>query len=104
MHRAACSVLVIIGVIAGAASSFAQQYPTKPIRFIVPFPPGGSTDFMSRLITRKMMDDLGWQIVVDNRAGAGGTIGVATAAHAAADGYTLVMGETGDLAVAPSVY
>ena len=104
MHRVACRVFLVIGLIAGACPSFAQQYPTKPIRFIVPFPPGGSTDFMSRLITRKMTEDLGWQMVVDNRPGAGGTIGVATAANAPADGYTLVMGETADLAVGPSLY
>jgi tripartite-type tricarboxylate transporter receptor subunit TctC len=104
MHRVACSLLLVIGVIAGVSPGFAQQYPAKPIRFIVPFPPGGSTDFMSRLITRKMTDDLGWSIVVDNRPGAGGTIGVATAANAPADGYTLVLGETADLAVGPSLY
>src|SRR5690242_16343173 len=99
MHRLVCSALLMIGLV---GTSFAQQYPVKPIRFIVPFPPGGSTDFMSRLITRRMTDDLGWQIVVDNRPGAGGTIGVATAANAPADGYTLVLGETADLAVGPS--
>ena len=104
MNRFARAVLLALGLIAAAPSSVAQQYPTKPIRFIVPFPPGGSTDFMSRLITRKMMDDLGWQIVVDNRPGAGGTIGVAAAANAPADGYTLVMGETANLAVGPSLY
>ena len=103
MSRFVCGVLIVLGVVA-APYSFAQQYPTKPIRFVVPFPPGGSTDFMSRLITRKMMDDLGWQMVVDNRPGAGGTIGVGVAAAAPADGYTLVMGETSNLAVAPSLY
>ena len=103
MNRFACSVLVALGLIA-ASLSFAQQYPTKPIRVIVPFPLGGSTDYMSRLITRKLTEDRGWQIVVDNRPGAGGSIGVGIAAVAPADGYTLVMGETSNLAVAPSLY
>src|SRR5689334_4383427 len=80
------------------------DYPSKPIRFIVPFPPGGGTDIVSRLVTGKMTDTLGWRIVIDNRAGAGGSIGMEAAANSAPDGYTLVMGQTSNLAVNPSLY
>jgi len=104
MHPVARSVVLALILIASVSLAHAQQYPTKPIRFVIPFPPGGSTDTMSRMITRKISEELGWQFVVDNRPGAGGTIGVAAAATAAADGHTLVMGETANLAVGPSVY
>ena len=106
MYPVARSVVLASLLIASIPLAYAQQYPTKPIRFVVPFPPGGSTDTMSRMITRKIGEELGWQFVVDNRPGAGGTIGVAAAAAAAAaaDGHTLVMGETANLAVGPSVY
>jgi len=80
------------------------NYPTKPIRFIVPFPPGGGTDIVSRLVANKLSDTLGWRIVIDNRAGAGGSIGMEAAANSAPDGYTLVMGQTSNLAVNPSLY
>jgi tripartite-type tricarboxylate transporter receptor subunit TctC len=80
------------------------NYPTKPIRFIVPFPPGGGTDILSRLIANKLNETLGWQIVVDNRGGAGGNIGLQAAAQAAPDGYTMVMGQTSNLAINPSLY
>jgi tripartite-type tricarboxylate transporter receptor subunit TctC len=79
-------------------------YPAKPIRFIVPFPPGGGTDIVSRLVTNKLSDTLGWRIVIDNRAGAGGSVGMEAAANSAPDGYTLVMGQTSNLAVNPALY
>lgn len=90
-----------------AACGFVQaqeKYPTKPIRFIVPFPPGGGTDIVSRLVANKLSDTLGWRIVIDNRAGAGGSVGMEAAANSAPDGYTLVMGQTSNLAVNPSLY
>ncbi len=92
--------------IAGAGGAvFAQgDYPNKPIRFIVPFPPGGGTDIVSRLVTGKMTEILGWRIVIDNRSGAGGSVGMEVAANSAPDGYTLVMGQTSNLAVNPSLY
>lgn len=80
------------------------DYPNKPIRFIVPFPPGGGTDIVSRLVTNKMTETLGWKFVVDNRSGAGGSLGMEVAAKAAPDGYTLVMGQTSNLAINPSLY
>ena len=100
-HVAAALLLAL----ACAGHAYSQgNYPTKPIRFIVPFPPGGGTDIVSRLVVNKMTETLGWRIVVDNRAGAGGSVGVEVAANSAPDGYTLVMGQTSNLAINPSLY
>ncbi len=93
------AVLLVVSCAAQAA-----EYPSKPIRFIVPFPPGGGTDIVSRLVVNKMTETLGWKVVVDNRPGAGGNLGMEAAANSAPDGYTLVMGQTSNLAVNPSLY
>jgi len=71
--------------------ALAQAYPTKPVRIIVPFPPGGTTDLIARVIQPKFQENLGQQILIENRSGAGGSIGAAEAAKAAPDGYTLLM-------------
>jgi tripartite-type tricarboxylate transporter receptor subunit TctC len=85
-----------------AAPAVAQQgYPGRPIRFIVPFAPGGGTDFMARLVAQKLGERLGQQIIVDNRAGAGGTVGSNLVAKAAPDGYTLLLGQVSPLAISP---
>jgi tripartite-type tricarboxylate transporter receptor subunit TctC len=76
-------------LLALTAAAAAQDYPTKPVRLIIPFPPGGSNDVVGRLIATKLGEQLGKQVVVENRAGAGGTIGTELAAKAAPDGYTL---------------
>lgn len=81
----------------------AQAYPTRPLRLIVPFPPGGSTDIYARVIAPKLGEALGQQVVVDNRAGAGGAIGAELAAAAAPDGYTIWLGQTNNLAIGPAV-
>ncbi|KQP12017.1 LacI family transcriptional regulator [Pseudorhodoferax sp. Leaf267] len=82
----------------------AQAYPSKPIRMIVPFPPGGGTDILSRLIAAKFTELSKWTVVADNRAGAGGTVGIAEAVRAAPTGYDMVMGQKDNLVVAPWLY
>ncbi len=82
----------------------AQNYPNKPIRLIVPFPAGGGTDFLARVVANKLSETLKWVIVVDNRPGAGGNIGVDAVAKAPADGYSIVMGQTSNLAINPTLY
>ncbi len=92
-------------LVAGSVSiACAQNYPVKPVRFIAPFPPGGSTDFLARIVALKMSEAMGQQVVVENRGGAGGTIGVEAAARAAPDGYTIVMGHIGTFGVNPTLY
>lgn len=94
----AAAALPVASVLAQAA------YPSKPIRLIVPFPPGGGTDMIARTVAQKMADANQWNLIVDNRPGAGGNLGVDAAAKAAPDGYTLVMGQTSNLAINPSLY
>jgi tripartite-type tricarboxylate transporter receptor subunit TctC len=88
----------------GSAKGASQAYPTKPIRLIVAFPPGGSTDIVARLVGQKLSERVGQQVVVDNRGGAGGTIGTEMAARAPADGYTLTMGTTSTHVIAPAIF
>ena len=105
MKRVIEIAAAICVALSGLGTAFAQaNYPTKPIRLIVPFPPGGGTDILSRLVANRLTETLGWQIVVDNRGGAGGNIGLQAAAQAAPDGYTMVMGQTSNLAINPSLY
>ena len=98
------SLPVLAIILAMAPTLHAQQYPSKPIRIIIPFPPGDSLDTMSRLIAPALTERLGQNIVVDNRAGAAGQLGLDLAAHAAPDGYTLVGGQGGNLVVQPHTY
>jgi tripartite-type tricarboxylate transporter receptor subunit TctC len=86
-----------------SALAHAQQYPTKPIRFILPFPPGGGTDIIGRLLAQRFSEEIGQSVVPENRAGAGGNLGAEAAAKAAPDGYTLVIC-TVTLAVSPTLY
>jgi tripartite-type tricarboxylate transporter receptor subunit TctC len=85
-------------------TSAAQAYPTKPIRLVVAFPAGGSTDIIARLVEQRLGEKLGQQVIVDNRGGAGGTIGTEIAARAAPDGHTLTMGTTSTHVIAPAAY
>ncbi len=88
-----------------AAASFAQSgYPNKPIRLIVPFPAGGSVDVTSRALAQKLSEQLGQQVIIDNRPGAGGNIGMDAVAKSPADGYTLGMGALSTHAVNPSLF
>jgi tripartite-type tricarboxylate transporter receptor subunit TctC len=103
---------VLLGIVAvsmgGAAGAvFAQKadnWPSRPIRLIVPFPPGGGTDLVGRSVGNKLSEALGQKIVIDNRGGAGGNIGAEIAAHAEADGYTLFIGNIGAIAINPTLY
>jgi tripartite-type tricarboxylate transporter receptor subunit TctC len=93
--------------LAGAAlcgGAWAQAWPAKPIRVIVPFPPGGGTDIIAREVTQKVSTATGWTFVVENKPGAGGNLGVDTVAKSPADGYTLVLGQTSNLAINPTLY
>ena len=84
-------------------AALCQQYPAKPIRVIVAYPPGGSTDIIARIIGPKLAERFGQPVVVDNRAGAAGMIGAAIAAQSAADGYTLLLSDS-PFVVNPSVF
>jgi tripartite-type tricarboxylate transporter receptor subunit TctC len=84
-------------------TALAQVYPSRPVRLIVPFPAGGSADLIGRALAKKMSEGLGQQVVVENRAGAGGTIGAGAVAKSPADGYTLGLGTVSTLAMAPVV-
>jgi len=83
------------------AHAQATAYPAKPVRLIVPFPPGGGTDILARLVAQKLTEAKHWTMVPDNRAGAGGTIGIAEAARAAPTGYDIVMGQKDNMVVRP---
>lgn len=96
-------LLGAIGLMFSAAGVMAQPYPSKPVRIIVPTSPGGGNDFVARHVGQKLGERLGQQFIVENRAGAGGAIGTAFAAKAPPDGYTLLLGFVGQLAMLPHV-
>lgn len=104
-RRRAVGMLAALSA-AGAmpASSFAQHYPDKPLKLTVPFPAGGGGDVLARMVTAKMTETLGRQFIIDNRAGAGGNIGSATAVKADPDGYNLLYGTNGTLAINHALY
>lgn len=93
-----------VTVLAGAGQAQTPDYPTKPIRMVVTFPPGGSTDAVVRMLVPRLNEKLGQQVVVDNRPGAGGNIGLTAVARAPADGYTLGVGAAGGLSANVSLY
>jgi tripartite-type tricarboxylate transporter receptor subunit TctC len=100
--RLLCLVLALLGL--ATTSVQAQNYPNKPIRLIVPFPPGGGNDVIARLIAQKLSDRFGQQVVVDNKAGANGIVGLQALMQSPADGYTLAVAAAGPMAVNPSLY
>ena len=94
----------LAGMLLMAASVLAQSYPVKPVRFIVPWPPGGGADTISRLMTPKLSEALGQQVVIDNRVGAAGNIGAEMAAKSPPDGYTILGAYAGTHAINPALY
>lgn len=96
--------LLTIAVLVLANAAHAQDYPTKPIRLVVPFSPGGPVDIVGRLTAQKLTDEFAQQVIVDNRAGGGGNIAIEIVARSAPDGYTLLMGANGTNAINPSLY
>jgi tripartite-type tricarboxylate transporter receptor subunit TctC len=101
--RALACIAALLCVLAGSGYSWADGYPTRPIRLIVPFGAGGPTDVIGRIVAQKLSESLGQQVYIENMSGAGGNTGVATAARAAADGYTMLVVSTGFM-VNPSMY
>jgi tripartite-type tricarboxylate transporter receptor subunit TctC len=99
--RATLRTALLAGVALAVAPAAAQTYPEQPIRLIIPFTPGGGTDNLSRLVGNKLAEKNRWSIVMENKAGASGTIGIGEAVKAKPDGYTIVMGQADNLAVAP---
>jgi tripartite-type tricarboxylate transporter receptor subunit TctC len=95
---------VVLSAFGTASAQPVAPYPSKPIRLIVPFPPGGGTDILSRLIANKLTEVAHWNVVPDNKAGAGGTIGITEAVKAAPTGYDMVMGQKDNLVVGPWLY
>ena len=102
--RTICRLFTITLLAFVSAASFAQTYPAKAVRLIVPFPPGGSTDLVARVVGQKMADAWGKQVVIDNRPGANGMIGSDIVAKANPDGYSIVLGTIGPMAINASLY
>jgi tripartite-type tricarboxylate transporter receptor subunit TctC len=96
--------LATAALLVAAVTVNAQDYPTRPIKLVVPFPPAGGTDILSRVVAQKLGENTKWTVVIDNRPGAGGNIGVDATAKAPPDGYTLVMGQTSNLAINPALF
>jgi tripartite-type tricarboxylate transporter receptor subunit TctC len=103
VHRCCALLSLIVLTCMLPLNVAAQQYPSRPVRFIVPYPPGGSTDYTAREIAQRLSDMWGQQLVIDNRGGAGSVIGHALAATAAPDGYTLLLGTSSGLSIAPAL-
>ena len=95
---------MLLAALGLAAPAAAQPYPSRPITLVVPFPPGGSTTIIARIIADKLSDALGRPIVVDNRGGAGGSIAARQVARSAPDGYTLLLAFSATLAISPSMF
>jgi tripartite-type tricarboxylate transporter receptor subunit TctC len=112
LHRAlsVCTVVALLSAGLGIlprdslAQNLGASFPSKPIRVVVPFPPGGGTDIIAREISNKVASNTGWTLVIENRPGAGGNLGVDAVAKAPRDGYTIALGQTSNLAINPTLY
>src|SRR5688500_11402150 len=96
--------LTLLSLLAAAFGSAAQDWPSRPVRIIVPFAPGGATDIPARLLAPKLSEALGQPVVVENRTGAGGIVGIQAAAQSPPDGYTLLMATNAEVVMHPSIY
>lgn len=96
--------VVLVALLACHGMAVAQNYPAKPLRMVVPFAPGGPNDILGRMVGQKLTEAWGQPVVVDNRGGAGGTVGLDAASRMPGDGYTVAMGGSSNLALAPSLY
>lgn len=103
-RRTFVTLMAALAATAGSSSALAQAYPSKAIRVVVPFPPGGGTDIIAREVTQKVSTATGWTFVIDNKPGAGGNLGIDAVAKSPADGYTIVLGQTSNLAINPTLY
>lgn len=106
MHPRCLLLSGLLAAVLPAAPAFGQadNFPSRPLRMIIPFAPGGASDFIGRILQPKLAEALGQQVVVDNRAGASGNIGVETAAHATPDGYTFLLGNVSSMGINPSMF
>ena len=103
MNRFVRSLIAGLAALAAAATVSAQPYPNKPIKIVVPYPPGGTSDILARAVGQKLTETLGQSVIVENKPGATGNIGADFVAKSPADGYTLLLADIGSLAIAPSV-
>jgi len=104
MSRFATAAALMLATMLAAMSAAAADYPARAVTLVVPYPPGGGVDAMARVVAAKLSEAMHAQFVVDNRSGAGGTIGTRAVAQAAPDGYTLLLGHTGTISINPSLY
>jgi len=104
MKRLLQSALILCAALACVGTALAQQFPSKPVRFIVPFPPGGNLDFIARILQPRLSEALGVAVVIDNRGGAAGINGAEYAARQPADGHTMLLGNTGTFGLFPVLY
>jgi len=103
-RAAAIGLLALSAAIPFGARGQAQDYPNKPIRLLIPFTPGGGTDFVSRVVATKLTETLKWQVVPENKPGASGNLAIAEAARSAPDGYTIVMGQSDNMMLGPYLF
>lgn len=104
MFRKFLSITLMTFALVGLAQAQTAAYPSKPIRMLVPFPPAGGTDIMARLVGNKLTEQLKWNFVIENKPGAGGTIGITEAVKATPSGYEIVMGQKDNLVIGPWLY
>ena len=100
MRRAACALILA----AAATPAFAQDFPSRPIKLVVPYAPGGGADSVARIVAKKVSENIGQPIVIENKGGAGSIVGTDLVAKAEPDGYTLLLGQSGPISINPAVY